>query len=125
MLRFMFNSIFRPAKKPEKISVLRYISRTPILFDIISLLLQSKNFKRVSDITETIDLSAHHKKVFSYNSKVTKTKVFTMTRRAEKYYSLSVQPIGDYSTKKLLIVGPRNIQEFFHRMDIWIFLEKH
>lgn len=112
MIRYLIRALLKPTKKPENITIFRQMVRMPIIFDVISLFLQSKNFKRLQNIKETKELSQHHKTVFDYNLGVSKSKVFTTTRRAEKYYSLSVQPIGNVTNKRLLIVGPRNIQEF-------------
>lgn len=112
MLKFFYLAVFHPAARRQKFTPVRDILRWPVLFDLISLVLQIRDVRRTARIRERYAVEdPHHRKVQDYNAGVTLTKQFTRTRRAEEYYSLVAQPIRDLTGERLLIVGPRNIQE--------------
>ena len=81
--------------------------------NIRSLKLQIADLKRLPDVDGAdMQENDHFGKVFRYNASVTVDKLITTTRRAEIYYQILSIPPRDLSEESLLIVGPRNIQEF-------------
>ena len=114
MFAYLFKSIFRPTSKPGGFSPLKDVLKWPIIFDLVSLFLQFINLKRVGDLTQRNSNSSNYfDSVYKYNLSVTQTKIITTTRRTEMYYNLSTQPFKNTTNEKLLIVGPRNVQELF------------
>lgn len=114
MLKYFFYAIFRPAARRQPFTPIRDILNWPILFDLVSLVMQVRDIRRTARIQRKYALEdAHHRKVHDYNAGVTLTKRFTRTRRAEEYYGVLSQPLRDVSDEQLLIVGPRNIHELW------------
>ena len=114
MLKFAYYALTNPATQHRCFTPIRDILRWPVIFDLISLILQIRDTKRTSQIKDKYAVDdKHHRLVQDYNAKVTLTKKITRTRRAEKFYAVGTQPIRDLSNEKLLIVGPRNIHELF------------
>lgn len=110
----LYNAVFRPAKVQRPTYLLRIILRWPILFDLVSFGLQVRDIGKLQRIRDSYGTDdTHHKKVQDYNAGVTQRKVITTTRRAEKIYEALTLPSRDTSAERLLIVGPRNIQELF------------
>jgi SAM-dependent methyltransferase len=87
--------------------------RTPRVFDVVSCALQLRDVGRVMRIHEGGMGDVFHEKVKVYNAGVTQRKVVTTTRRAEVLYQLLTVPGRDVRHERLLIVGPRNVQELF------------
>jgi SAM-dependent methyltransferase len=102
-----------PAKIGGSAGLLRTFLRKPRVFDLVSCILQLRDLKRLALIRDNSPADAFYEKVADYNAGVTQSKVVSTTRRAELLYQVLALPPRDLSTEKLLIVGPRNIQELF------------
>lgn len=112
MLKFFYSAIFRPAARRQKFTPVRDILRWPVLFDLLSLLVQIRDLRRTSRIRERYAVDdPHHRLVQDYNAGVTQGRKITRTRRAEECYGIIAQSGRDLSNEKLLIVGPRNTHE--------------
>lgn len=112
MFKFLYYAVFHPAARRRSFTPLRDILRWPVLFDVLSLLAQARDLRRTARIREKYAIEdPHHRKVQDYNAGVTQAKQITRTRRAEEYYEILTQPVRNLSKERLLIVGPRNIQE--------------
>lgn len=111
--KFLKKAIFRPTPA-DNFSSFRSILRLPIIFDLCSLILQIKDFLRLKHIRKNyLTDDPYFREVHDYNASVTLKNFITTSRRAEKFYevlTVSLENIGD---KKILLVGPRNIQELF------------
>ena len=118
-------AFFNPEKPRYPLGLIRFICRMPVIFDLLSIILQLIDIRRLKFITgnEIYDdtkhppsdkTSEHLEKVRSYNATVTKNKFITTTRRAENLYQIlfSIRAT-DLENCKLLIIGPRNISELF------------
>jgi SAM-dependent methyltransferase len=85
----------------------------PRVFDVTSWALQAfwlRRFRAIEDVSAYAD--DHLKTVHGYNAGVTAGKVITSTRRAEPVYRIAALPGRDLGRERILIVGPRNAQEF-------------
>lgn len=112
MLKFFYYAVFQPSRRRQKFTPVRDILRWPVIFDLLSLIVQIHDLRRTAAILKEYAIDdPHHRKVQDYNAGVTLTKQFTRTRRAEEYYGVVAQPLRDMSNERLLIVGPRNIHE--------------
>lgn len=112
--RYLFNAVFRPAKTQRPAKLIRSILCWPILFDLVSFALQLRDFGRLRGIRDSYGADdSHHRKVQDYNAGVSQGKVITTTRRAEIIYQAIALPSRDTSAERLLIIGPRNVQELF------------
>ena len=114
VLRQGFNALFHPARRTVRgPGALRQFVALPRVFDVVSVLLQLRHLGAVQRL-QTRDASgdAHIGAVHEYNASKTVAKLVTSTRRAEPVYRIASQPSRDVSGEPLLIVGPRNVQEF-------------
>jgi len=106
-------SIIRPEKRIGSSNTLKEILKLPVIFDLSSFLIQLRFVKRIIDINSLENKSDHLQEVRNYNYSVTFSKLITRSRRAEIYYKMSSLIMPDISNKKLLIIGPRNVQELY------------
>jgi SAM-dependent methyltransferase len=113
-LRHLYNALFRPARWHHAISAARLLARLPVVFDLISLTMQWRDLSRLGRIREKywVANDPHHRRAQDYNAGVTQAKGITTTRQAEDIYEILALPPRPLDREKLLIVGPRNIQEF-------------
>jgi hypothetical protein len=65
----------------------------------------------VRAIERAAESDAHYRSVHTYNAWVTQEKVVTKTRRAQTLYGILSLTRPEPSRDRLLIVGPRNVQE--------------
>lgn len=89
----------------------RHFLLKPRIFDIVSCVMQLRDVKALKSIRVGAPSDPFYSKVADYNAGVTAKKLITTTRRAEIYYQVLRMPPRDVSTEKLLIIGPRNVQE--------------
>ena len=116
ILGIIYRAFAHPAKRKARFQPVRSMCRLPIVYDIISLFLQLRDLNRLSKIKDhlaTTNSNAHYHQVHLYNADVTQEKLVTSTRRAEIYYKLLSFFYRPLNTERLLVVGPRNIQELF------------
>ena len=114
ILGYCKKAITRPEKSRFPIPMIRTFCRLPIIFDCLSLFFQSRDINRVKKITNEVDGDSHFTNVKTYNAEKTKSKLITTTRRAEILYQiLYLYSSRNLKNSKLLIIGPRNIQELF------------
>jgi SAM-dependent methyltransferase len=88
----------------------------PRVFDLASACLQYRDRRGLSGIGAArtgVSEDPHFSQVFDYNAGVTSRKVVTTSRRAEVFYHILLLPPRDVSRDRLLIIGPRNVQELF------------
>ena len=109
----LVRAVHRPADVPAGVGVSRTLLRQPRIFDLVSLALQLGHIRRLDGIHDGDAGDEFFTKVKDYNSGVTQRKVVTTTRRAEALYQLLTTPARDVRHERLLIVGPRNIQELY------------
>jgi SAM-dependent methyltransferase len=109
-----FNAVFRPAVAPRPArGFLRALVAQPRVFDLVSLAIQVRWLGGVRAVeTQSREEDKHLAAVHAYNAGVTTNKIFTSTRRAEPVYAIAGMPMRMLADDKLLIVGPRNVQEF-------------
>jgi len=114
VLRQGFNALFHPARRTVRgPGALRQFVALPRVFDVVSVLLQLRHLGAVRRLQTTgASGDAHIGAVHEYNASKTVAKLVTSTRRAEPVYRIASQPSRDVSGEQLLIVGPRNVQEF-------------
>jgi SAM-dependent methyltransferase len=103
----------RPADVSESAGFWRTALRRPRIFDLVSCALQLRDLDRLATIHEGDAGDAFFARVKDYNSGVTQRKVVSTTRRAELMYQLLTAPARDVRGERLLIVGPRNVQELY------------
>tara|TARA_B100000212_G_C27373807_1_gene533791 strand:+ start:325 stop:1107 length:783 start_codon:yes stop_codon:yes gene_type:complete len=106
-------SIFKPEKKRSGNRPIREILKLPIFFDLSSFFIQLRYLHRIKYVDSLSKTSKYLKDVLDYNYTVTSSKLITRSRRAEVYYQISSIILNEISNKKLLIIGPRNVQELF------------
>jgi len=112
-LNYLLRALLYPAGAPRNSTVFQHILRKPRVFDIISCLLQLRDHRRLLKIHDASPKDEFYSKVKGYNAGITQQKVISTTRRAETLYQILSFPPRDLSKEKLLIVGPRNVQELF------------
>lgn len=115
MLTYFFRAIFRPAARNASSGFLRSLFRLPVVFDVVSTTLQLRDLHKINRLkAEGLRHQDNHfDKVTKYNLGVTVGKKISRTRRVEEYYEIITIPRRNISSEKLLIIGPRNIQEIF------------
>jgi len=109
----IYQAIFKPAERRAPVGLFRSFIRLPIVFDLVSLILQLLDFKNLKKLNElTLTNNDQFERAINHNVSVVLTKFITITRRVELLYQLlsfhSPKKIYDM---KIIIIGPRNIQE--------------
>jgi SAM-dependent methyltransferase len=112
--RYLWNAVRHPAKRPTNHTFFRQLLLQPRVFDLVSCVLQLFQYRRLDQIKATYaSPDAFLRKVQDYNAGVTVAKEITTGRRAEPlYHSLTLER-RDVQQERLLIIGPRNVQELF------------
>ena len=113
LLSAVVRAALRPAEVPAGPGVLRAWLRTPRVFDLVSCALQLRDLARVARIHEGNADDEFYARVKQYNAGVTQRKRISTTRRAEMLYQMLTTPARDLRAERLLVVGPRNVQELF------------
>ena len=114
LIRAFARALLRPARPQRPVRLLRALARTPGIFDVASMALQLRDARRVERITDDHAVKDdHHVVVQDYNASITQKHAIHATRRAEEYYQILDLPPRDVADERLLIVGPRNIMEFY------------
>jgi SAM-dependent methyltransferase len=120
LLRHAYKCLVEPnAHFSYQPGLLRSLVYRRRIFDVASMLLQARHLSKVSAVddtssTDNSDVAAARK----WNAHVTKKKLITTTRRAEVLYHIAQVHDADPRRERLLIVGPRNVQEF---LIAWMF----
>lgn len=109
----VMRALRHPADVPAGAGLWRAWLRTPRVFDLVSCAIQLRDAARVARIHEGGPGDEFYAKVKSYNAGVTQRKMVSTTRRAEMLYQILTTPARDVRDERLLIVGPRNMQELF------------
>jgi SAM-dependent methyltransferase len=114
LARHLYNAVFRPVRRARAVGLPRLVARQPVVFDLISLTMQTRDLARLARIRDDYLVASddHHKRAHDYNAGVSQTKGITTTRRAEDIYEILAMPPRPLGRERLLIVGPRNIHEF-------------
>jgi SAM-dependent methyltransferase len=114
LIRAFARALLRPTRPLRPVRLWRVLGRLPGIFDVVSMALQLRDLRRVDQIAgeHAVD-NEHHVVVQDYNASVTQKHAIHSTRRAEVYYQILDMPPRDLSGERLLIVGPRNILEFY------------
>jgi SAM-dependent methyltransferase len=112
-LNYLLRAVFNPASVQTNATLFRQLLLKPRVFDFVSCLLQLRDHRRLSKIQKDRPQDEFYATVKDYNAGVTQKKLVTTTRRAEMLYQVLSLPPRDLSNEKLLIVGPRNVQELF------------
>jgi hypothetical protein len=113
-VRALARAVIAPSATNPPRRSLRKILRLPVLFDIASALVQLRDLARLARIDKSYSTDdAYFRRVHDYNASVTQAKTITTTRRAELLYRAADLLLDDPTSAKLLIIGPRNVQELF------------
>jgi SAM-dependent methyltransferase len=120
VLRRLFDAVVHPAKLlVREPSFLRVWLRRRRIFDLVSFAMQAMRLRSVDRIeTKMPDDSPDVAASRAHNAQVTRSKSITTTRRAEPIYRIAGTIGADLSSERLLIVGPRNVQEL---LIAWLF----
>ena len=115
--RFFKKAFQNPGKigrKEVKINIFRQLILKPVIFDLLSLFFQLRDYLRILKIkNNNFQKSEYMQKVYDYNFGVTVNKEITTTRRFETLYRIACSStISSPEKDQLLIIGPRNISEF-------------
>lgn len=112
LLGFIFHAVMQPARRDTPVQPIRSLAGVPVIFDLVSFVLQLRDFGRLRQIDRGLtEQDSHHRAAHKYNAGVTQSKWITTTRRAEVYYRMVRLAVPNPSAQRLLIVGPRNVQE--------------
>lgn len=112
-LTTLWSALARPAAftMPET-GLLRTILRQRRIFDLVSWAMQARRLGLVAKIELAVAGESDHVATSrEANAQVTKAKLITTTRRAEPIYRIATRIDSAPAAERLLIVGPRNVQE--------------
>jgi SAM-dependent methyltransferase len=113
-LKFLARAVLRPEPIPSGIGVLRRIAGTPVIFDLVSTVLQIRDRARQRKIIGDYSTDdTYLRDVHDYNAEQTVGKKFTSTRRAEILYRAATLRRAPTKTETILIIGPRDVHELF------------
>lgn len=117
-LRILAQSLRRRQPMPGDRGILRTIVSRPIIFDLVSTVMQLRDLSRLKKIAKQPEyVDPHYEHVHEYNAGVTKSKIITRTRRAERLVAIVGLPQRDLSQERILLIGPRNIHEI---LQVWL-----
>jgi len=114
ILLHLYKSLFGPAPQavPTR-SLLRYLVSQRRIFDLVSLALQTRWLGGVRRLNRRASVDDRHlAAAHDYNAGVTAGKLITSTRRPEPIYRIAGLLARPVAADRVLIVGPRNVQEF-------------
>lgn len=103
----ILRALYDPAPPVARQPCWRHALLAPRLFDLVSCLWQQKEAWRMQ-VTDSLPHEA-----YAYNVGVTKSKPWVRTRRAERLYHLLTLPPAVPAQERLLIIGPRTVQELY------------
>ena len=105
------------AKNLKTLRGWRRIFLTPYLYDIITITLQLSGITRwinLKNFGKVYSKDSFKSAVYEHNAKSTNKTLFDRNRRAEiSYKILSLMPRKKDTDKKLLIIGPRTVNELY------------
>ncbi len=109
----LYRAVAHPMRRARPVQPVRALLRLPLVFDVVSWGLQTRDLGRLARIREVYAVAkdGHHQGVHDYNAGVTLKRPIQSTRRAELYYELLALPPRDMSQEKVLIAGPRSVHE--------------
>jgi len=110
-LRYLARAVRHPEPGGPGPGILRYLLSRPRIFDVVSCVMQLRDARALARIGDAPPGDSFHARVADYNAGVTLKKVITTTRRAEICYRVLGLPPRDLRRERLLIIGPRNVQE--------------
>jgi len=115
VVSFVRKALLAPERVSHPRGIVRSLLLQPRLFDLASACLQYRDARRRGQVADARAALAdqHFLKVFDYNAGVTTRKEMTTTRRSEVFYQVLSLPPRDLSRERLLVVGPRDVQELF------------
>lgn len=114
LLRKLYDAVAHPQPDGFSRSLWRHFLLKRRIFDLISILVQIRDFQRLKKINVGQSLKDDHfQHAYDYNLSVFLKKGITKTRRMESFYKIWALPPRDMRDEKILIVGPRNIVELY------------
>ncbi len=113
LIKKLIFSILKPERRIGGTNTLKELLKLPVIFDLTSFFIQLRFLNKIININNIEKESDYIEDVKNYNYSVTSNKLITRNRRAEIYYKLSSLILPNLSNKKLLIIGPRNVQELY------------
>ena len=117
-LRVLAQSLRSPQPIPGDRGFLRTIVSRPIIFDLVSTVMQLRDLSRLKKIEKKPEyVDRHYDHVHEYNAGVTTKKIVTRTRRAERLIPILGFPPRDLSQERILLIGPRNVHEI---LQAWL-----
>ena len=112
-LNYLLRALLHPAGAPANATLFRQLLLKFGVFDFVSCLLQLKDLQRTLNIRKDCPQDEFLAKVKKYHAGVLQQKLISGTPRAEMLYQILSLPPRNVSNEKLLIVGPRNVQELY------------
>jgi len=118
-LRFLRKAIFAPEPARARSSLWRGLLRHPRLFEPVATLLQIRDFGRLRKLAERRRTAAdlpdddYYAGWLDYNLERTLSRTIATGRAAENLLPALVLPARDHQAEKLLVIGPRTVQELY------------
>lgn len=114
LVKHLARAVISPVKPPSKVPFFRGLLLLPVLFDLSSLIVQFLGARFLAAAEQNpANKNEYLDKVQKYNAIVTFSKYYTTTRRAEEFIRWAACELENLKDKKVLLIGPRNVQEFY------------
>ncbi len=112
-LSLLKSAMRSPVKSPSDGNALRHFLLKPRIFDVISILLQWLDSRRLLAQSADLGDASPEGRAITHNLIQTQYKLATTTRRAEPIYQIATIPFRNLAHERLLMVGCRNILELY------------
>ena len=113
-LRILVRTVRSGEPAPPQIPLLRRLLLTRRFYDVSSALVQLYWLRYIKNAAEVLDPNdPYYANVQRYNASVTIGAQITTTRRTEELFQVLRLPARDLSRERVLLIGPRNVQEFY------------
>jgi SAM-dependent methyltransferase len=116
--RFLLKAIRSPEPDRHRRSVARNVLLKPRAFEFVATLLQLRDFTRTRALPKTVtpaptSTGDYYDRWADYNLQRTLSRTIVTARAAENILPALVLPGRDHARERLLIIGPRTIQEIY------------
>lgn len=102
------------APAPPQIPLFRRLLLSKRLYDVSSALVQLYWLRYIDNAARLFQPDdPYYARVQEYNAGVTTQTLITTTRRTEELFHALRLPARDVSRERMLLIGPRNVQEFY------------
>lgn len=114
LVRYLVRAVKYPVTPLPTVPFFRRLMLLPVLYDVSSTLVQLHSLRHIANTSKpAIGDDDYYERVQTYNASVTSARNVMRSRRAEELFAALRLPPRDLNRERLLLIGPRTVQELF------------